>query len=140
MQVKRPGSGVDVLAVDVVTGKEAWRVAVARPGTDSSTTRCTTRCVQPAAPRVAGDADTRPVVACVVADETTVIESPAEQFPVTTKSRLVILDASTGVVLSDRTTDPTTGVSALGADLIIGRVDAAGHVQVTRRTTDRSPT
>ena len=132
VQLNRPSSGVDMVAMDVVTGKEAWRSAVARPGTDSVNTRC----VQPTALKGAGAASTAAVVAsvvaCVVADETTVIESPAGPFPVTTKARLVILDAATGAVVSDRPTDPTTGISAIGTDLVIGRIDAAGHIQVTR--------
>jgi hypothetical protein len=125
VQVNPPDGGVDVVALDLATGAEAWRTAVARLRTDPLATRC----VQPGAP----DESTPPSVVCVAADQTASLDTEAGYARATTKARLLIIDAATGAVVSDGPTDPTTSVSALGTDLVIGRVDAGGHVQVTRK-------
>jgi outer membrane protein assembly factor BamB len=129
VQLNRPGAGSDVVALDLVTGEEAWRAAVVRGGTLLTGTSC----VQPGAPKVAGDASTAPVVACVVTDATDAVDTPAGEVTVTTKARLVILDASTGAAISDGPTDPSTRVIAFGSDLVISSVDADGIVRITRK-------
>ncbi|WNB84285.1 hypothetical protein [Cellulomonas sp. ATA003] len=57
---------------------------------------------------------------------------PAATFQ-PTAARLLVLDATTGTVLREEPTVPTTAVAALGADLVLSHLDDDGRL-VVRRT------
>ncbi|RYV51647.1 PQQ-binding-like beta-propeller repeat protein [Pengzhenrongella frigida] len=141
-----PDGRVDVVAREPETGEEAWRV-VASPAPDPEATLNGTflsgnssTCTLPQVPPTAtAAARSRPVedaatgvVACVVVDETSTWTDDAfgeSIFPV--RAHLLMIDAITGDVLSERPTDPTTSVALLGSEVVTARFDEAGHLEVT---------
>jgi len=132
---RRPGGKTDVVALDPRTGHQAWRTAL-RPATadaGTATEPYATGCTFPETPVPTKHESGTAVVACVVADETTTIsDDEAGESTYPTKAHLLVIDATTGAVLSDAPTDPSTSVTPLGADLVMSRIDADGRVQVTR--------
>ena len=123
----------DVVALDARTGEEAWRVQ-ARPAQEPAAdgTNSYGAGANCAFPR-SEDAQQAPVVACVVTDETTSVPvDGAGQMIVGTRAHLLVIDATTGAVVSQSPTDPTTTVALLGPDLITGQIAADGRVRVTR--------
>lgn len=85
------------------------------------------------APHPTDDARSTPVVACIVVDEVVITaESTAGYAYYPSRSRLLVVDATTGVVVGDGPTEPSTTVTAIGADLVYSQVDTDGGVQVTR--------
>jgi outer membrane protein assembly factor BamB len=123
-----PDGSVSVVAIDARTGKTLWRAAARGPGHQLDGTRC----AWPRSPRPSDAAGTGHVIACVVVDEYAAAEPGAAFLDHPSKARMVLVDATTGAVLSDKTTAPTTSVRSLGADLVISRVDSRGYVHVTR--------
>jgi len=136
VEAHRDGS-VDVVALDPLTGEAVWRAA-ARP---SGAMDVGTSCALPKPPRLTNDSNGTPVVVCVVVDEAAATDEAAGPVARPTKARLLVLDATTGAVLSDGPTEPSTSVGAIGTDIVISHVDAAGRVHVARTdargTTDR---
>lgn len=122
----------DIVALDARTGEDAWRVQ-ARPAhvQAADATNSYAGGANCAFPR-SEDAQQAPVVACVVTDETTSVPvDGAGQMLVGTRAHLLVIDATTGAVLSQSPTDPTTSVVLLGPDLITGQFAADGRVRVT---------
>ncbi|RYV51671.1 PQQ-binding-like beta-propeller repeat protein [Pengzhenrongella frigida] len=100
----RPGGNVGVVALDPGTGATLWQAAPRPRGTSTAGTTCALPATD--------------VVVCLVADQT--------------RARLLVIDAATGVVRSDTPTDTGAAIAALGADLVVGHVDADGVVRVAR--------
>lgn len=124
-----PDGGVDVVALEPATGEAVWRTAARPPGATDGWASCAV----PGVPSPPTGAGAVPVVACVVADDVVITaESTAGYVYYPTRARLLVLDATTGAVVSDAPTEPSTSVAALGADLVISRVDADGRAHVTR--------
>ncbi len=123
----------DVVALDARTGEEAWRVQ-ARPAHEPAADGTSgygagANCAFPRSE----EAQPAPVVACVVTDETTSVPvDGGGQMIVGTRAHLLVIDATTGAVVSESPTDPTTSVALLGPDLITGQYAADGRVRVTR--------
>jgi len=149
---ERADGSVDASAVDSLTGRQRWRTQVRAPGVvpDSGAasdvpddpTRpglgigpFTGACANPGNARPTDDADAARSLACVVVDaiETTTTGTSGSVQP--TKTRLVVIDAATGTLVSDDPTPPSTAVATLGTDLVIASVDADGlHVRRTDAT------
>ena len=124
-----PDGSADVVGIDPVTGEAAWRAAARRPGAVDGWVSCAT----PDAARSTDGPDATRLVACVVADEVVITaENTAGYVYSPARSRLLVVDPTTGAVLSDAPTDPSTSVAAIGADLLFSRVDDAGRVHVAR--------
>jgi outer membrane protein assembly factor BamB len=116
----------DVIAVDAATGETVWTVPAVRG--ERAPLRGV-RCVVPEAAAGAGESDR--VVACLVVDELGPSPNDLSRYePVS--SRLLVLAATTGDVVVDRSVDPTTSITALGPDLIVMQRSRAGGVQVAR--------
>ncbi|WP_146905562.1 outer membrane protein assembly factor BamB family protein [Cellulomonas aerilata] len=134
----------DVVALDPATGATVWRAPLrgSGPGDGGGGIRC----VVPGADRsggAGGPAGTAPptdgaagpggapVVVCVV-DRF----PPSRRVPPapdgTTLDRLVVLDARTGAVVSQRPVDRSTTVAALDGDVVVAHGDDDGYVHVTR--------
>jgi outer membrane protein assembly factor BamB len=127
---------VDVVALDHRTGKAVWHVA-ARPPSELDTWAT---CAGPQAPRPTRDRVPTLVVVCVVVDRAATHENAAGVWPYATKSRLLVLGAATGAVVSEAPTEPSTAVAAIGADLVVSSVSADGRVHVARTDPLRSTT
>jgi hypothetical protein len=124
-----PDGSIDVVALDPLTGKVAWRTAARPAGASGSGARC----AFPSSPRPIHDVTVHQVVACVVVDATATIAGYAGgKVTYPTEARMLVVDATSGAVLSDNPTDPRTTVASIGTDLVIGRVDADGHIRVSR--------
>lgn len=127
----RPNGRIDVVALDKLTGKVVWRTAARSAGTNP--TNAWTDCALPRSPHPGDHATGARVVACVVVDETdTIMDHAIRESTFPTKAHLLLVDATSGAVLSESPTDPSTSVSSLDTDLVISHVGADGRVQVTR--------
>ena len=130
---RRPDGKMAVVALDPRTGHEAWRTA-ARPasaGAGATADLYENQCAFPESTRP--DLGSIPrVVACVVADETTTSNSALGEQTYPTKAHLLVINATTGTVLSDEPTDPSSQVAQLGTDLVMTRIDHDGRVRVAR--------
>ena len=118
----RIDGSADVVGLDPATGVPAWRTAVRSPGRVVDWVSCTVP-----------DAADAHVVACVVADEIAITAETTNAYvyaPV--QSRLVVLDAATGVQLADTSVQPSTTVASWGADLLLSTVDRTGRAEVVR--------
>ena len=118
---KMDGSA-DVVGLDPATGSQAWRAAVRTPGRVVDWVSCT----------IPEAADAR-VVACVVADEVAITAETTNAYvyaPV--RSRLIVLDAATGVERTNVSVSPSTTVAAWGEDLLLTTVDQDGQAEVRR--------
>ena len=129
----RPGESVEVVALDPLTGRPAWRAPLVAPETYKSAT-----CGLPPAQGSSGTASKNLAIGCVVQDEsatatvtTTDNETVSLVYP--TKAHLVVLDGTTGTQIASRAVEPTTTVALLGTDLIISHVDAGGYIHVERQ-------
>lgn len=104
---------VDVVALEPRTGAAAWRANVNPAGAAGGVS-----CALPDPYLPADEDGVARVVACVVVDQDA--------------TRLLVLDAASGDVLSARMTDPGAAVWAAGPDLVIRTVGHDGSVRVTR--------
>ena len=133
----RPDGSVDITALDPRTGTVLWRAAARPPGALDTWARC----ASPDEALPTDQASPRAVMVCVVVDEVGTHENAAGFWPYAIRSRLLVLDAATGAVLSDEPAAPSTSVAAIGTDLVVSRVDPGGRAQVARTdargTTDR---
>lgn len=108
----RRGGTVGVVALDRATGATLWQ-AVPRPrGTSDAGTTCAVP--EPPPP----NDEPAAVVVCLVADRT--------------MARLLVIDAASGLVRSATPTDTGAAIAAIGPDLVVGHLDAAGRVRVAR--------
>jgi len=118
----RMDGSADVVGLDPATGVPEWRAAIRTPGRVVDWVSCTV-------PDAAGSR----VVACVVADEIAITAETTNAYvyaPV--HSRLVILDAATGVERANTSVAPSTSVASWGADLLLSTVDRTGRAEVVR--------
>ena len=125
----------DVVALDARTGQEDWRVE-AQPARDvaSDAAGANASGANCAFPGAEG-AQRTSVVVCVVTDATISVTSDDDMIGETivgTRAHLLVIDATSGAVVSQAPTDPTSSVTLVGADLIMGQFAADGRVQVTR--------
>jgi outer membrane protein assembly factor BamB len=116
----------EVVALDPATGATVWRTSVRStdPGEDGGGGM---RCVVPD-PGGAGGAG-GPLVVCV-ADRFSTGGDLFAQAPVA--DRLVVLDARTGTVLSQRPVPRSAALAQLGSDVVIAYDDVDGFVHVSR--------
>ncbi|MGV8978484.1 MAG: PQQ-binding-like beta-propeller repeat protein [Cellulomonas sp.] len=123
----------DVVALDAGTGEEAWRVQAQparEPVADSGGAYGGgANCSFPRST----DAQQSSVVACVVTDESISVQgADTGVMLVGTRAHLLVIDATTGAVVSQSPIEPTASVALLGPDLVTGQFAADGRVQVTR--------
>ena len=104
---RRPGGKMAVVALDPRTGHEAWRTAAGpeTAGAGTTTDPYASQCTLPEDP-LPGHGSVSRVVACVVADPTTTSSNALGESTYPTKAHLLVVDATTGAVLSDEPTDP----------------------------------
>ncbi len=124
----RDGSA-SVVGLDPRTGRVGWRTQV-RP---ASSINGWAACAVPDPPGRMGGTASTPTVTCVVADDVVVTDEDISgyvEFP--SRSRLLVLDARDGRVLSEDPALPSLSVAALGADLVTSSVAADGRVHVAR--------
>ncbi|GAA2727533.1 outer membrane protein assembly factor BamB family protein [Cellulomonas aerilata] len=123
------GAGtVDAVALDAGTGQEAWRTTIG----SAVATDGPVGCVVPGAPGEPDGAD-RPVLACVVTDRVaTTPEQPEGWTTYPVAAHLVVLDARTGRLVSDRATTPGARLATAGQDLLLAEVGGDDHVRVSR--------
>ena len=136
----------DVVALDPATGEEVWRTVVRQRGPGGGGVRCVVP--QAPAPPSESDASALPPVVCVVDREVPRRHDARRQG---STDRILVLDAASGAVLSERPVEGSTALAALGSDVVTGHVAADGRVHVTRtdpagtgtrwtfRTPDRMP-
>ncbi len=132
--VRAPSGGVDVLGLAAATGAEVWRTPVSPPGQGSDpSARCEVPGPSTGAARSGAGARDGRVLACVVVEDTDTADAAgigSATYP--TRTRLVLLDAATGVVRSDRAVPATTSATVLGPDLLLAHVEDDGHVRLAR--------
>ncbi|WP_407345476.1 PQQ-binding-like beta-propeller repeat protein [Pengzhenrongella phosphoraccumulans] len=124
---------VDVVGLDPRTGETAWRVTARPPGPVDGWADCAVP--EPAAPSAPGakDAASAPVIACVVADKVVITaEDTAGYVFYPTAARLVVIETTTGALVSDGPVEPSTTLTALGADLVTSRIDDDGRAHLAR--------
>jgi len=121
---------VDVVALDPRTGRRAWRTRARGPGSVSGWIRC----ALPAAPRPAANTPAAPqVIVCVVTDAVIITaESTSGYIYSASRSRLVVVDGTTGAKVSDAITAASTSVTAFSTDLLISDVGADGRLHLAR--------
>lgn len=124
--VRGPERPVEVVGIDAATGETAWRTAVATQGT---LPRGGLQCTVPAAGEGADERDR--LVVCLVVEALGPSAYDRGQYE-PLRSRVLVLESSTGDVVADRPVDPTTSLTALGPDVVVKDRAPGGRVRVTR--------
>jgi outer membrane protein assembly factor BamB len=128
----------DVVALDPASGATVWRTPARPlgPGDGGGGVRCVAPDAAPAAAGPADDVvpeggDTAQVVACVIDRTPTDIRGdPPPEASLT--DRVIVLDARTGAVVSERPVPRSTTLDALGGDMVTAHGDPEGYVHVSR--------
>ncbi len=122
--------GSDVVALDGDTGVEAWRVPLARadpnPGPATVGSTCTAVTARPRGAQV------RPLVACLASLSRVDNASSGTSTLSVTATRLALIDATSGAIVSDTPTVPSTAIGRVGTDLVRAVLTSSGHLQVVR--------